>query len=269
MSRAWLVLVLAASIASAEAQVSTVASPARLAAATDSLRKLVESGFIPSVAYSISNRTGVIEEGAFGFADVAQHVKATASTAYPVASVAKSLTAIGALRAVDAGALDLDRPANSYLGADSVTVMVGDARRLTTRALLHMTAGIPHVVRFHWSDEPRDAALDRPLGHFTAFAPGTQFYYSNQSLGIVGEILSHISGKTFTRYMADEVFRPLGMMNSAVRVADVRARGPCSGVSRSSPSRVGLHATGSRTRSGHVHQCARSGSARKARDSAA
>ena len=194
-----------------------------LSAATDSLRKLVESGFLPSVAYSVSNRAGIVEEGAFGLADVQRRRKATAFTAYPVASVAKSLTALAALRAADAGRLDLDRPANSYLGRDSVLVPVGDPRRLTTRALLHMTAGIPHVVRFYWPDEPRSTSLTQPLGHFAAFAPGTQFYYSNQSLGIVGEILSRISSESFPRYMAQSVFAPLGMHSTAVRASDIPA----------------------------------------------
>jgi len=86
-----------------------------LTSATDSLRKLVQSGFVPSVAYSVSDRAGIVEEGAFGFADVEHRRTASAFTAYPVASVAKSLTAIAALRAVDAGRLDLDRPANSSI----------------------------------------------------------------------------------------------------------------------------------------------------------
>lgn len=200
---------------------STSPRRADLSAATDSLRKLVESGFIPSISYSVSNRNGIVEEGAFGFADVAQQRRATAFTSYPVASVAKSLTAIAALRAADAGRLDLDRPANSYLGEDSVLVPVGDPRLLTTRALLHMTGGIPHVVRFHWPDEPSNAGLDAPLGHFAAFAPGSQFHYSNQSLGIVGEILSRISGKPFSHYMSESVFKPLGMRNTAVRASEI------------------------------------------------
>jgi hypothetical protein len=84
-----------------------------------------------------------------------------------------------------------------------------------------MTAGIPHVVRFHWADEPTDQSWDVRLGHFAAFAPGDQFHYSNQSLGLVGDILARVSGKSFGRYMTDEVFRPLGMASSAVRLADV------------------------------------------------
>jgi CubicO group peptidase (beta-lactamase class C family) len=189
--------------------------------AADSLRRLVQAGVMPSVAFSVSGRDGPIYEGAFGFADVEHRVKASPRTAYPVASVAKSYTAIAVLRAAERGALDLRAPVNSYLGADSVAVLVGDANRLTTRTLLHMTGGIPHVVRFYWPDEPRDARWDRRLGHFTAFPPGEQFYYSNASLGIAGEVLAHVEKKSYSQAMVDEVFRPLGLASTRVRLQEL------------------------------------------------
>jgi CubicO group peptidase (beta-lactamase class C family) len=194
--------------------------PERFRAAHDSLVKLVESGVTPSVAVSFTTREGVVWETAVGLADRERAIAATSHTSYPVASVAKSLTALAALRAMDRGTLDLDRPVSRYLGADAIRVPVGDAERLTTRALLHMTAGIPHVVRFHWANEPRAAVLDGPIGHFAAFPPGEQFHYSNASLGIVGEILARISKQPFERYMAEQVFEPLGMSASAVRMED-------------------------------------------------
>jgi CubicO group peptidase (beta-lactamase class C family) len=86
-----------------------------------------------------------------------------------------------------------------------------------------MTGGIPHVVRFHWPDEPHDASWDHKLGHFTAFPPGEQFYYSNESLGIAGEVLAHVTGKSYSQAMADEVFRPLGLFSTRVRLEDVPA----------------------------------------------
>jgi CubicO group peptidase (beta-lactamase class C family) len=200
------------------------AVPPRFRAAADSLSALVASGVVPSVALSVTTREGPVWEAAFGLANREAGTKATPTTSYPVASVAKSLTALGALRAVSRGTLDLDRPASAYLGAAAIAVPVGNPDSLTTRALLHMTAGIPHVVRFHWADEPRAPILDAPLGHFAAFPPGAQFHYSNESLGIVGEILARISGKPFPRYMASELFEPLGLRGTAVRLGDIPAR---------------------------------------------
>ena len=198
--------------------------PERFRAPRDSLAHLVDSGFAPSIAFSVVTRAGVLWEGAVGFADREHGRRATAFTSYPVASVAKSLTALGALRAVERGLLDLDRPVSAYLGADAVLVPVGDPDSLTTRALLHMTAGIPHVVRFHWTDEPRAAVLRAPIGHFAAFPPGEQFHYSNESLGIVGEVLASVSRHPFARYMERQVFAPLGLTATAVRGASLPAR---------------------------------------------
>ncbi|MGI8402230.1 MAG: serine hydrolase domain-containing protein [Gemmatimonadaceae bacterium] len=216
-------ILLGAMLGAVRAAAAQSPPPAKFSSAADSLQKLVTSGFMPSVAFSVVNGSGTIYEGAFGYADRERRVRATPRTAYPVASVAKSYTAIGALRAIDARRIDLDARANQYLGTDSIEVPVGDPQRLTVRALLHMTAGIPHVVRFHWPGEPSDRTWDKRLGHFAAFPPGEQFHYSNQSLGIVGEILARVSRKSFGRYMRDEVFRPLGMTSTAVRVSELPA----------------------------------------------
>ena len=209
-------LILALSLVGERAGAQEV--PDRFRAVRDSLVKLVDAKVAPSIAVSVVTRNGVVWEAAFGMADVERGRRATAFTAYPVASVAKSLTALGALRAVDHGLLDLDRPVSAYLGADAVSVPVGNADSLTTRAVLHMTGGIPHVVNFRWTDAPRAALLDAPIGHFAAFPPGSQFHYSNQSLGIVGEILARVSHQPLGRYLSAAVFRPLGMDATVVRL---------------------------------------------------
>jgi CubicO group peptidase (beta-lactamase class C family) len=215
---------LALALLVAHSDIAAQDTPPRFRAVRDSLVRLVESGITPSIALSLTTRDGVVWETAVGLADRERAIAATPTTSYPVASVAKSLTALAALRAMDRGLLDLDRPVSAYLGADAIRVQVGDPGRLTTRALLHMTAGIPHVVRFHWSDAPRAAVLDAPIGHFAAFAPGAQFHYSNASLGIVGEILARVSKQPFERYVATELFEPLKLSGSAVRADALPAR---------------------------------------------
>ena len=201
-------------VASAGAQ--TV--PARFAAVADSLRRLVDSArVVPSITVAVVGRDGIVWEQGFGYADVEQRVRAEPGTAYPAASVAKSLTAVGALRAVERHRLDLDRPVAAYLGANAVEVRTGDRDALTTRRLLQMTAGIPHLVRFRWPDAPEDTMVGDKLAHFAAFPPGAGFHYSNASLGIVGEVVARVSNTPFDEFMSREVFRPLGMSSTAVR----------------------------------------------------
>ena len=195
---------------------SLQAVPERFRPVADSLRRLVETGVVPGVSVSVVGPGGIIWEAGFGFADIEREARATAETAYPVASVAKSLTAVGALRAVQLGLLDLDRPVENYMGAGWIRVPAGDSRKLTPRTLLRMTAGIPHLVHFHWRGRvDRDAGLDS-AARFSAFEPGSQFHYSNLSLGLVGDVLARVSGRPFAEFMAANVFGPLGMRHSAV-----------------------------------------------------
>lgn len=191
--------------------------PPRFAAVADSLRRLVDSArVVPGISVAVVGRDGIVWEQGFGYADVEGGVRAGPTTAYPAASVAKSLTAVGALRAVERHGLDLDRPISAYLGANAVDVRIGDPDRLTTRRLLQMTAGIPHLVRFRWPDAPEDTAVGA-LARFAAFPPGAGFHYSNASLGIAGEVLARLSALPFDEYMTREVFGPLGLSSTAVR----------------------------------------------------
>ena len=194
------------------------AVPARFAHVADSLRRLVDSARIaPSITVAVVGRDGIVWEQGFGLADVEHGVRAEPTTSYPAASVAKSYTAIGVLRAVEKRALDLDRPVSAYLGAHAIDVPRGDADKLTTRRLLQMTAGIPHLVRFHWPDALQDTMVRGPLAHFAAFPPGAGFHYSNASLGIAGEVAARVAKLPFDEYMRREVFAPLGLTSTAVR----------------------------------------------------
>jgi CubicO group peptidase (beta-lactamase class C family) len=212
-----LALLVVALLAPARAA-SAQSVPPRFAAVADSLRRLVDSAHVvPSITVAVVDRDGIVWEQGFGFADVARGVRADPTIAYPAASVAKSLTAIGALRAVERHGLDLDRPVAAYLGPNAVDVRIGDADSLTTRRLLAMTAGIPHLVRFHWPDAAEDTMVRRPLAHFAAFPPGAGFHYSNESPAIAAEVIARITRMPFEEYMAREVFAPLGMTSTALR----------------------------------------------------
>jgi CubicO group peptidase (beta-lactamase class C family) len=194
------------------------AVPPRFAAVADSLRRLVDSAHVaPSITVAVIGRDGIVWEQGFGYANVERGVRAEPTTSYPAASVAKSFTAVGVLRAVERHRLDLDKPVADYLGASAVQVRIGDADKLTTRRLLQMTAGIPHLVRFHWPDAPEDTMVHGPLARFAAFPPGAGFHYSNASLGIAGEVAARVASLPFDEYMRREVFAPLGLSSTAVR----------------------------------------------------
>ena len=73
----------------------------------DSLRQAAR---IPGLAMVVLRDTAVLLARGFGFADVEHRVPVTPDTPFNIASVSKPISAVVALRLVERGLLDLDRP---------------------------------------------------------------------------------------------------------------------------------------------------------------
>lgn len=85
----------------------------RLLARFDSLRTALA---IPGLAVAIVRDTTVLVARGFNLADREQAVPVTPDTPFNIASVTKPISAIVALRLVERGILDLDRPMHTYQG---------------------------------------------------------------------------------------------------------------------------------------------------------
>jgi CubicO group peptidase (beta-lactamase class C family) len=176
-----------------------------------------------AISIAVVKDGALLWEAGFGSADPGRGRAASPRTVYPLASVAKSITAVATLRLVASGRLRLDTPV-ALPGAPP-------AERPTVRQLLSMTGGIPHLVRFSYADEPGGPAgisvlLRRHGG--PAFPPGRFFHYANLSFGALQYLLERTTGKPFARVLEAEVFRPLGLDGTSVRAtgphAAMRAR---------------------------------------------
>src|SRR5215216_4119310 len=96
-------------------------------------------GEIPAAGLSIAVvRRGqpVLAKG-FGYADLAEHVPASAATIYRLASITKEFTAAAILHLAEEGRLSLDDPIGEYL-----LDYPGEGRRVTIRQLLSHTSGL-------------------------------------------------------------------------------------------------------------------------------
>lgn len=81
------------------------------ARALDSLRSAAR---IPGLSAAVVNDGAIIFARGFGYADLERQIPATPETPYDIASVTKPLSAVVALRLVEEGQLDLDRPMAQY-----------------------------------------------------------------------------------------------------------------------------------------------------------
>ena len=189
------------------------------------IRQVIEEERLPSVSVAVAKDGQVIWQQAFGYADVERKIAATPHTPYSLASISKPITATGLMRLVERKKVDLDRPANDYLGAGKLSGLAGDARLATVRRVMSHSSGLPLHYQFFYENEPFTApSPDDTITRYgiLVYPPGTVYQYSNLGYGILDHIIARASGRPYAEHMRTEVFEPLGMADSSVHVAMTR-----------------------------------------------
>jgi CubicO group peptidase (beta-lactamase class C family) len=185
----------------------------------ESIRRLVESDTLPSVAVAVSRHGEILWQEAFGWADVERRIPATPATPYSVASITKPMTATAILLLAERGLIDLERPVNDYLPAARIRGLAGDAEGATVRRVLDHTAGLPlHYAFFYEGNGDPARGTDEGIARYGVLVnpPGAVHEYSNLGYGILDRVVEHVTGRGYAEFMRDEIFAPLGMERSSV-----------------------------------------------------
>jgi CubicO group peptidase (beta-lactamase class C family) len=182
------------------------------------IRRLLDSARVASVAVAVARDGVVLWEEAFGQADLARRIPATPATLYSVASISKPITATAVMQLVERGRVDLDRPIDGYLGAMRVTGLAGDASGATVRRVLSHTAGLPLHYRFFYAGGGESPDVPVTVARYgrVMFPPGAVYSYSNLGYGMLGEVVGRVGGPSYEAFVRDRVFRPLGMVHSTI-----------------------------------------------------
>jgi CubicO group peptidase (beta-lactamase class C family) len=163
----------------------------------------------------------IIWEEGFGLADREQGIPATEHTPYPLASISKPLTATGLMVLVERRLIDLETSINDYLGEPKLQARVGDVAEATVRRVASHTAGLPLHSQHFYDDEPhRPPPLDETIRRYgyLVTAPGERWQYSNLGYGLLGHVILRVSGQSYSDFMREEVFVPLGMDHTSIHV---------------------------------------------------
>jgi CubicO group peptidase (beta-lactamase class C family) len=195
-------------------------APAALDSLRAHIRRVMDSTKTPSIAVAVAKNGRIIWEEGFGVADVDRHASATPTTLYSMASISKPITATGLMKLVEQGKIDLDRPANDYLGSAKITGPAGEpAPAATVRRVMSHTAGLPLHYRFFYAGgSVTRPSMDEAITRYavTVFPPGAVYNYSNLGYGVLEEIIAKVSGRPYEEFMRDEVFKPLGMTTTTI-----------------------------------------------------
>ncbi|MEC9302046.1 MAG: serine hydrolase domain-containing protein [Acidobacteriota bacterium] len=177
---------------------------------------------IGSVTIGVVKRGTLIWTKSYGFADMATHKVATVNTVYRIGSITKPFTALMLLQLVERGVVSLSDPVERYLPAiNEVQNRIDGAPPISLVQLATMTSGLGR--------EPEDLPtyLVGPVNEWTqvmrnalprveySFEPDTHYHYSNIGYAVLGAALAKASSRPYVDYMTEEIFRPLGMTQTA------------------------------------------------------
>ncbi|MFF3877578.1 serine hydrolase domain-containing protein [Streptomyces sp. NPDC001978] len=210
----------------------------------DLLRRYVDDGTLPG-AVGLVARGDDVEVVAVGSVDTDGSAPMTRDSIFRIASITKPITAAAVLMLVDEGRIGLDDPVDAWLPelskplavrtpAAPVDDLVPVARPITVEDLLSSRTGwgfpsdfsLPAVQALFevqkdgralrsWPDPDTWLRLlaQVPL----LYQPGEAWLYGTSS-DLQGILVSRVSGSTLPEFMAERIFEPLGMKDTAFEV---------------------------------------------------
>ena len=226
-------------------------SSERLARIGEALRGDVEKGRLPGAVVAVARKGKLVYYQSFGYLDKDAGTKMQNDAIFSIASMTKPMVAVGALTLLERGQLAIDEPVGTYLPPLSkmqVAVLkandggagfdtVAAQRQVTIQDLMRHTSGIIYGGRgatpVHKLYPASSSAagtgmtgkefIDKlgslPLLH----QPGSTWDYGF-GLDVLGVVIEKISGQPLGQYLEAQVFKPLGMKDTAFAVPPEKAK---------------------------------------------
>ena len=151
----------------------------------------------------------------YGYADVANKKPVLPNeTLFRPGSVSKLFTWTAVMQLVEQGKLDLDKDVNEYL---DFKIPEAFGKPITLKNVMTHTAGFEEQIKDLFSFEPKNPNLgDYLKTHIPTrvYAPGTVPAYSNYATALAGYIVERVSGRPYSEYIEENIFKPLKMNHS-------------------------------------------------------
>ena len=187
------------------------------------LASQMESMHVPAVSMAAIRNGRIDWAEAYGVRSLGG-AQATTHTLFGAASISKPLTAVGVLKLVEQGKVDLDGEVNQYLKRWKIPDNAfTKEKKVTVRELLNHTSGIgTHNGAFYDPSQPLPTLLQLLDGERPATTPpvrveavpGTKWAYSNGGYLVLQLLIEDVTGENFATYMKRMVLDPIGMNDS-------------------------------------------------------
>ncbi|MFP9193337.1 serine hydrolase [Natrialbaceae archaeon A-CW1-1] len=189
----------------------------------DFITKVMEEDDLPGIGISIVSGSDTVYTNGFGARNLTTNAPVTENTLFGLGSTTKSFTALGIMRLVDEGKLELDDPVTDYLPIEC-------DRDVTVHHLLTHTSGAPsngmaNVLLSRLTGVGDSSVPMSDMEDFYTFIngtfpdevvaePGERFFYYATGFTLLGEIIEEVTDQQYSNFMEKSVLDPLEMERS-------------------------------------------------------
>ncbi len=214
---------------------------ARLARTDDWMQRLMDDGRFTGSSVLIAQDGDIAYQANAGLCSVSRNRSYERDTIVRIYSMTKMITTVGFMMLVERGLVHLDARLSNFIPGFSDCVALkpgatdaGDvepAPTPTLHQLLTHTSGLTYSfnpgilaelyagagVDFGPSTGGLERAAERAASVPLAFQPGKSWEYSI-GIDLIGRVVEVISGRPLDRFLNEEIFEPLGMVDTAFSV---------------------------------------------------
>ena len=216
-------------------KLTTAATTNKLLSPMDKQIELVVRPYIQK-ANTVGLSVGVLKDGkistySYGETTRGNNQLPTPNTIFEIGSITKTFTATLLAYYVNEGKVKLTDPIIKYL-PDSVAKNPA-LKPVTLQSLSNHTSGfsrVPDNLDFSTADAALNPYKNYNKQQLFAYLktcklnslPGERYDYSNLGVGLLGTILSQVSGKTFEQMVTDIICKPLTMQSTVQHLSPAR-----------------------------------------------
>lgn len=178
------------------------------------IKQEMEMKGIPGLAFAVIKNNKVIEMNTYGYANLDHATPTTRETVFPIASIDKQIIATCIMMMHEQGKLNIEDPVTKYL--DSIPSSWKDIK---IRHLMSHTSGLhDNPIEYH-----NGRGYDRYTSHDIfkyiikqdiVHPTDMKFLYSDAGFFLLQQIFEKASGYYYPTFIVENIFRPLGMINT-------------------------------------------------------
>lgn len=193
-----------------------------IAGITEQMQQFVDAGEIAGAVNLVATRDGIVHFSTTGLMNIESGREMQPDAIFWIASMTKPITGTAVMMLHEEGLLSIDDPVSQYIPEFSdLKTADGTPVTITIKHLLTHTSGLAEIS----ADQSRDiTTLEDAVALYVEqpvkFVPGTQWVYCQSSINTAGRIVEIVSGMTFDEFLAERIFRPLGMTDTTFYLSE-------------------------------------------------